>query len=148
MDSKFIHSNDDAFPTWWTSLAQSRTTPALTGWCGGPKAERLAELSDAHLADRAIESRARILAVNANVIRRNVEAWYVHNWSADAFARGAYSYAGIGGLEARRSLAEPVENTLYFAGEALGSDGHASTVHGAIESGQFAAKQVLEGIRR
>lgn len=150
MESKFIHSNDDAFPTWWTSLRQSpsNTIAALTGWCGGPKAERLAGLSGAELRDRAIESLTRILAVSADAIRRNVEAWYVHSWSADPFARGAYSYAGIGGIEARRRLAEPVEDTLYFAGEAFSTDGHASTVHGAIESGQVAAKRLIESIEQ
>jgi monoamine oxidase len=150
IESKFIHSNDGAFPTWWTPLTPlpSMVVPALTGWSGGPKAERLARLSDAQLADRAIESLGRILALDANATRRSVEACYVHNWSADSFARGAYSYAGIGGIEARRRLAEPVENTLYFAGEALSTDGHASTVHGAVESGQLAATQVIEGMGR
>jgi monoamine oxidase len=33
--------------------------------------------------------------------------------------------------------------TLFFAGEATQSDGRNATVHGAIASGQRAAKQVL-----
>jgi monoamine oxidase len=69
---------------------------------------------------------------------------YVHNWSKDPFARGAYSYAAVGGLEARRRLAEPIENTLYFAGEATNTQGYSGTVHGALASGRRAARHLLE----
>jgi len=145
-ESGFIHSNEDAFPTWWTPLAapDGRPVPALTGWCGGPKAERLARSSDAEIAELAIESLARVVGTGGDVVRREVEAPYVHNWSSDPFARGAYSYARVGGLEARRVLVEPVEDTLYFAGEAIETEGHATTVHGAIESGERAAKRIIE----
>lgn len=145
-ESGFIHSTDDDFPTWWTPLAApgGRPVPALTGWCGGHKAERLIALSDTELAERAIASLARIAGVGDDAVRREVEATHVHNWSTDPFSRGAYSYARVGGLEARRSLAEPVEDTLYFAGEAIETEGHAATVHGAIESGEHAAKRIIE----
>ena len=36
----FLHSSDEYFPTWWTSLPVRATI--LTGWAGGPAAERLA----------------------------------------------------------------------------------------------------------
>ena len=142
----FIHSNEVAFPTWWSPPEGPgpRVTPGLTGWAGGPKAERLTGLSDVELAHRAIESLAAIVGAPFDAVGRDVEAWYVHNWSADPFARGAYSYARVRGLEARRSLTEPVEKTLSFAGEAVDTEGHAGTVHGAIASGQRAARQILE----
>ena len=66
-----------------------------------------------------------------------------HNWHADPFARGAYSYAGVGGSEAGTELAVPVDGTLFFAGEATQSDGQNATVHGAIASGARAAREVL-----
>jgi monoamine oxidase len=142
----FIHSSEDAFPTWWTPTRRpgTRLTPGLTGWAGGPKAERLTGLSAAELARRATESLARIVGVHPDAVGRDVETWYVHDWSADPFSRGAYSYARVKGLEARRTLAEPVERTLFFAGEAVDTEGHSATVHGAIASGQRAARQILE----
>jgi len=45
------------------------------------------------------------------------------------------------GLPAAEALRNPVENTIYFAGEAL-AGGHMGTVHGAIESGIRAAECV------
>ena len=144
----FIHSDDEGFPTWWTALPApaSREAPplVLTAWAGGAKAERLATLPDVALAGRAIHSLARILGAQRAAPARQVEGWRLHNWCLDPFARGAYSYAGVGGLEARRRLAVPVENTLYFAGEATDTEGHAATVHGALASGRRAARQILE----
>jgi monoamine oxidase len=70
-------------------------------------------------------------------------AWF-HDWHADPFARGAYSYVPIHALPARRTLAEPVEHTLYFAGEHTDLLGYGGTVHGAIASGRRAAKQIME----
>jgi monoamine oxidase len=46
-------------------------------------------------------------------------------------------------LDARRQLAVPVMDTLYFAGEATEQNGHSATVHGAIASGERAARQIL-----
>jgi monoamine oxidase len=72
-----------------------------------------------------------------------LEAVYFHDWTADPYARGAYSYVSAGGLQAADSLAQPVENTLYFAGEHV-APGEWGTVHGAIASGRRAAKLILD----
>ena len=129
-----------------SGVAASSESPPLilTAWAGGPKAERLATLDESGLSERAVDSLARILSADRSVLERQVQGWLVHNWSLDPFARGAYTYAGIGGLEARRRLAVPVENTLYFAGEATDTEGHAATVHGALASGRRAVRQILE----
>ena len=51
-----------------------------------------------------------------------------------------------GALEARRILTQPVEGTLYFAGEATDVKGQSATVHGAISSGERVARQVIDDI--
>jgi len=68
------------------------------------------------------------------------EAVYFHDWRAEPFFRGAYSYVPAKALPARKSLAKPVDDTLFFAGEATDWNGHRSTAHGAIASGRRAAK--------
>jgi monoamine oxidase len=139
----FIHSDEPVFPTWWTSLPG--LPRGLTGWAGGPKAEKASHLPDDEVAGQAIDSLARILKAPRESIEGRVERWHLHNWHTDSFARGAYSYALVGGLDARLQLALPVEDTLYFAGEATDTEGHAATVHGALASGRRAARQILTG---
>jgi monoamine oxidase len=45
-------------------------------------------------------------------------------------------------------LARPLEDTLFFAGEACDTEGEAATVGGALQSGTRAARQVLETLSR
>jgi monoamine oxidase len=68
---------------------------------------------------------------------------YWHDWQSNPFSRGAYSYVRAGGDNAQQVLADPVDNTLFFAGEATDISGHNGTVHGAIASSHRAAKQIL-----
>jgi len=69
---------------------------------------------------------------------------YFHDWYSDPFFRGAYSYVPVKAGRARRALATPGEDTLYFAGEAADTTGHGGTVHGAIISGRRAASDLVE----
>lgn len=70
------------------------------------------------------------------------------NWSADPYARGAYSFHAPGsGLDDRRRLTEPVGDRLYLAGEAVGVNNPA-TVHGAFASGRYAAEQLMRRLGR
>jgi monoamine oxidase len=58
-------------------------------------------------------------------------------------SRGAYSYAAVGGSGAGEELGAPVDETIFFAGEATESDGQNATVHGAIASARRVAREVL-----
>jgi monoamine oxidase len=123
----FLISNDSPFMTWWNSYPV--IAPILTAWSAGPGA------NDA--ADDALASLARML-------RRRIptpEAVYFHDWQADPFSRGAYSYVPAGAT--RTALSKPVEGTLYFAGEAASRTGRGGTVDGAIESSIRAAEAIL-----
>ncbi|MGA2759731.1 MAG: FAD-dependent oxidoreductase, partial [Candidatus Cybelea sp.] len=78
--------------------------------------------------------------------RREFEVGITHDWSGDPFARGAYSYVAVGGGNARAVLAAPVDDVLFFAGEATSSDGQGGTVNGAIETGERAAVQAAAAL--
>lgn len=71
-----------------------------------------------------------------------VKATSVTHWESDPFSEGAYSAALPGHQGARRELAKPVENRLFFAGEAC-DESWATTVAGAFQSGKRAAQEVL-----
>jgi monoamine oxidase len=137
----FIHSLNDWMPTWWTS--GPRGAPLLTGWTAGPLLERAAGIPQEAMVDRSLESLGSLLGMRSAELRGLLEDWRMHDWQADPFARGAYSYVPVGNLDARRVLATPVEGTLFFAGEATNFEGHSGTVHGAIATGRRAAQQIL-----
>jgi monoamine oxidase len=63
-------------------------------------------------------------------------------WAADPYARGSYSCALPGRAQDRLTLAEPVGDRLFFAGEAC-SPHDFSTAHGALATGLAAAERVL-----
>jgi monoamine oxidase len=90
-----------------------------------------------------VEALAGLLDEPAGTLEAQLEGWFRHDWDADPYARGAYSYVPAGAMDARAALAAPVEGTLFFAGEATDLQGHAATVHGAIASGRRAAAEIL-----
>jgi monoamine oxidase len=71
-------------------------------------------------------------------IRQRLHPIAASAWARDPHARGSYSHALPGHADARRTLAEPVERRLFFAGEAC-SVHDFSTAHGAYRSGTAAA---------
>jgi len=140
----FIHAPDLPFPTWWTALPLRLSM--LTAWAGGPKARALAGLPRAMLIDTALDSLSKLLHQPRARLLSMLEKSHVYDWLSDPFSRGAYSYTTVGSKRARNILAKPVEKTLFFAGEATDTAGQASTVAGALASGQRAAKEVLASL--
>lgn len=67
----------------------------------------------------------------------------VIDWGAHPYIRGAYSFSTVGMGNARTIAAQPLENRLFFAGEAMNLNGHHQTVHGAAETGQAAVETVM-----
>lgn len=140
-DSGFWLSQERYFPTWWTSLPVR--APLLTGWSAGPHTDQLLGLPEPEMIKRALEDLSSLTGHASDNLKTSLQAVHFHNWHDDPFARGAYSYVPAGALHSREALAQPVENTLFFAGEATDVNGHSATVHGAIATGYRAAQQVL-----
>ena len=142
----FLFASKEMPPTWWTAEPDAAAT--LTGWIGGPKAalflQRVAARggSDALLME-CLSTLARILERSEDELRELVLSCHSHDWQHDEFALGAYSYAPAGAIDASERMTEPVEKTLFFAGEHTDTTGHWGTVHGAIRSGIRAAGQIL-----
>jgi monoamine oxidase len=141
-DAGFMLSQQDVFPTWWTTLAAR--SPNITGWSAGAKADALLGKSRDEVLALAMKSLSQITGFSLSEVEAQLQNAYYHDWHTDPFARGAYSWVPVGALDARHALAQPVEDTLYFTGEATDQDGHSATVHGAIASGKRAAQQIVE----
>jgi monoamine oxidase len=140
----FLHAHGAEVPTWWTSLPVR--SPLLTGYVGGVAAEQLLAEEPPSRLERSLVALSEILAVPRRELEEQLDASASHDWRADPFARGAYSYIGVGGIGAPRALARPVEGTLFFAGEATNGE-QIGTVAGALASGRRAACEVLKALR-
>jgi monoamine oxidase len=100
-------------------------------------------LSRTTILDRALESLKSLFGLPVAKLRGLLVDSHSHEWSADPYCRGAYSYVAVGGAHAPRELARPIAGTLYFAGEATEPDEN-GTVPGAIASGRRAARLIRD----
>jgi monoamine oxidase len=138
----FLFSHDSGFPTWWSVYPLH--VPILVGWAAGARAERLSKLPEHAIVHEALAALARITGEPEQRLGELLEAAHLHNWQTDPFSRGAYSYIPVNAMDAPERLAAPVEDALFFAGEATATDGFEGTVHGAIATGKRAAREVIE----
>jgi monoamine oxidase len=117
---------------------------SIEGYYGGSFAQELEEAGPGALAAQSIDEIAALLG---NDIRRKLKPLAESRWSHDPFARGSYSHALPGQSGKRAVLAAPVDGRLFFAGEAT-SPNFFSTAHGAADSGERAAKEVLAAVKK
>jgi monoamine oxidase len=137
----FLFSQDEWFPTWWTAMPDQ--FPTITGWAPWQCAERL-QSDSLPVVTRALQTLGGLLGVGTTEMERLLEIAYFHNWQADPYSRGAYSYVKAGAADAPELLSRPVRDTLFFAGEAADVTGNNGTVHGAIASARRAVREITK----
>jgi monoamine oxidase len=113
--------------------------PMIEAFFGGSNARELERAGEGAFFDFAV---AQLTGQFGNNFAKRIRPLCVHRWGADPFARGAYSYAVPGKVDCRAVLAAPVDNRLFFAGEACSKDSY-STAHGAFFTGIAAAKRAI-----
>lgn len=113
--------------------------PCVEGFFGGRFARALEDEGDGAIAAYSIDE---IVSFLGNDFRRKLKPLRESRWARDPFARGSYSHALPGYANKRAVLAAPMDGRLFFAGEAT-SPHFFSTAHGALDSGERAAREVL-----
>ena len=114
-DAAFFRSAGEPFAAYWAQLPVR--SESIVAWVGGPKVAALAGISKTDVIERAVNGFGSMLG-NRSLARDELEEGFTHDWGADPFARGTYSYVAVGGSGARAALAVPLDGTLFFAGEA------------------------------
>lgn len=66
--------------------------------------------------------------------------WF--NWGKAKFFEGGYSHPMVNENDQKKLLEEAIDEKVFFAGEGV-SERHNSTVHGGVESGRKAAKNII-----
>jgi len=113
--------------------------PQIEGYFGGRLAADLEAGGVAAFADFAIRELVGLLGSH---FANRVRPLKLHPWGVDPFSRGSYSYASPGKADCRAELAAPVDDRLFFAGEAC-SQNDFSTAHGAYLTGIAAAERLI-----
>ena len=118
--------------------------PMIEVYCGGSHAAALEVGGERAFFDFAV---AELTSLFGNDFAGRLKPIAMHCWGADPFAQGSYSYALPGLADRRAVLAAPVEERLFFAGEAC-SRGDFSTAHGGWFTGTAAAEAAIAARQR
>ena len=113
--------------------------PAIYCFFGGRFAARLEREGEGAMFSFAAGELARLFGSD---VRKQIAPLAATAWLHDPWARGSYSYALPGHADDRALLAAPVDDRLFFAGEAC-SPNFFSTAHGAWLTGITAAEAAL-----
>lgn len=116
----------------------------LVGFVGGDFAWELTAAGEAAAADFAVQTLVRTFGSS---IEGKVGRAAMTDWGANRWTRGAYAVARPGFAGARRTLAKPVGERIFFAGEALGGP-LMQTAAGAYFSGVEAARRIAAVLAR
>jgi monoamine oxidase len=133
--------SDAKIPVWWTQAPVNAAM--LTGWIGGPNTDKFLAMPDAEILDIAIDSIVHIFGTNKEAIQMEFKKGKVANWINNPFERGGYTYATVEGLKLKDKLDEPIEDTIYFAGEAFFTGAEMGTVEAALASGKKTAELII-----
>jgi monoamine oxidase len=116
--------------------------PVIEGFFGGRLARELEQEGEGALARFAIEE---LVGQFGNGMRPRLRPLIATGWSKERYSQGSYSHALPGNAGLREILARPVDNRLFFAGEACSADSF-STAHGAYETGIAEAEAALAAL--
>jgi len=139
-DAGFVLS-DEPVPTWWTQGPGD--SKLLSGWLGGPSVLQRSSLPGDELLDLALKSLSAIFHVPAKDLQQKLVKSKIVDWTNHPISLGGYSYSLPQSAEAKKVLNTPIEDTIFFAGEALYSGDAPGTVEAALSSGEQAAVRVL-----
>jgi monoamine oxidase len=128
---------------WWPpTWGRENPSPILTALFGGRAVQTADTMDDAAVIASGVRDLEQIFGMSD--LSRRLQDAILMRWSRDPYTKSGYSYVPVGGAGLRDMLAEPINNVLYFAGEATNSV-RPGMVHGAMESGFRAADEVMEG---
>ncbi|PWV46928.1 NAD(P)/FAD-dependent oxidoreductase [Chitinophaga sp. S165] len=134
--------SDAPIPTWWTQVPEKAYI--LTGWLGGPPAVPYIGQTDEQLQELALISLANIFNETVDTLKDLLVDCHISNWATLPHVTGAYSYGTPASVNALTVLHTPIENTIYFAGEALYNGTSPGTVEAALSTGEAVAAKIKE----
>jgi monoamine oxidase len=156
-NSDFILGGKTAPQYFNAGVSKSEFYRTMSITINGAKAAALsAKGPDLMIADILAELDALYAGQGSLYIRRNLDAadpnfgkiiYILKDWSKDPFTKGGYSYPLANATATDRlAIGKPVNNKLFFAGEATDIKGDAGTVSGALSSAERVSEEVIKSI--
>jgi monoamine oxidase len=139
-----------------TGVSRSEFYRTLSVTVHGPKALELSNLSGDGMLDAVLAELDSIYNGQATLFVRKVlnpdategdRVWFKADWGKDEFFKGGISFLPPGSsVQDRIDFSAPINNKVFFAGEATDSVGDAGTVNGALNSAERVAEEVVQSI--
>lgn len=133
--------SEESIPTWWTPYPAH--VPIITGWVGGPRAKKIQHYPEKKIIEEGIKSLGNIFDMDIDYLYSQLQKSWIKNWLTDPYYYGAYSFEVVDGEKYKSILSRPIDNTLFFAGEALPEKSETGTVEAALESGRNMAHIII-----
>ncbi|MFN4256868.1 MAG: flavin monoamine oxidase family protein [Saprospiraceae bacterium] len=142
---RFLTSDQLGHEFWYTSK-QRGNDHVLTLFVMGGRAATLSAQGAGAVATVVAELDA---LYGNNAASSALIGSHIEDWGKNPHIGGAYSFpvVGGGGLATRRDLSKKLNDKLFFAGEATHFAGHSATLHGALETGLRAAKEIRAALK-
>lgn len=124
--------------TEWVSFTHAARIPVLLGFNAADRGREIESWSDAKIVSSAMQT---LRTIFGNDIPDPID-FQITRWAKDPFALGSYSFNPVGSHPSQRhQLAKPLNNRVFFAGEATEVN-YFGTAHGAYLSGLRAADEI------
>jgi monoamine oxidase len=135
-------------------VGRSQFNATLSVTVNGSKAAKYSAMKNddailAILADLDVLYAGQATKYVRQVLNTTTNIYVVEDWSKIAYIGGGYAYPLPGATSTdRKNLSAPVNNVLFFAGEATDVSGQAGTVNGALASAERCAQEVITSITK
>ncbi|MGH2614232.1 MAG: flavin monoamine oxidase family protein [Thermomicrobiales bacterium] len=116
----------------------------VDGYVGGPACVELEAAGETAMIEAASEALGMLMGSG---LRRQIVASTATRWASEPYIRGAYAAAIPGQADRREALRQPLDDRLFFAGEATSPE-FFTTCHGAWETGIAATREVARVLGR
>ncbi len=145
--------SDGMIPRFYTpGIGRSLSNSVLAAYVMGDKSEALGVMDDQQIYQQMLLELDELYNGNASrlVVKDRDEniLGVVQNWSKETYIKGAYSYPKVGSSLSGEILALPVDDKLFFAGEATAKNFDFGTIQGALTSSERVFDEVIEAIAK
>ncbi len=130
--------------TFWTQAGLNR--PVLTGWLGNNYARLYDDLEEEVLVTTSIQEFAKAFGTGFEETKTQLRAAKVYKYTENTNTGGGYSWLKPESKKAISILNKGIDNTLWFAGEALYPKTGGATVEAALQSGKQTAKFIVDSL--